>query len=206
MTKIMSISLIVCLLYSNHVICSENMTLEQKIALQKERLELCDQMGSFHEQQESKKQKKLKKQNRSLSDDTDIKQHVYDFIGNHESMSLTVEEDSLIRFLPNTSHGHAVVSVSPWVKNIAIQFQENACHNSVVLDMPFNGQQNISWCFEKGSSHNDLEMFAFNIIGINSADYSGHNAVRVYSPLRKLMMPALLIAMLYGGYKIFFSE
>lgn len=188
------------------MICSEKMTLEQKIALQKERLKLCDQMGSFHEQQEPKKQKKLKKQDRSLSDDTHIKQHVYDFIGNHESMSLTVEEDSLIRFLPNASHGHAVVSVSPWVQNIAIQFQENACHNSVVLDMPFNGQQNISWRFEEGSGHNHLEMFAFNIIGINSADYSGHNSVRVYSPLRKLMMPMLIAAMLYGGYKIFFSE
>ncbi|SRR5260221_7177138 len=205
MTKMMSLSLILLFLNSSHVICSEKMTLEQKLALQERRLKLCYQMGSFYEQQEPKKQKS-KKYDEPLNHDIEQKEYVYDFIGNHEYKSFTIAEDSLIRFSSNSKDNQAIVKVLSSVQNIAIQFQDGAHHNNVILDMQFSGNQGISYIFEKNSHDNDLVVHTYNNFEVSAADYPGYNSVRFYSPLRKLIMPTLLVVMLCGCYKILFSK
>jgi len=182
MTKIISVSLVMFLCWNSHGIYGSEMTREQKIALQKDRLTLVNQMPSCSNQNvviNSKNNKDCC----TIGDSSSIRSSISNSKGN-------------ITFIG--SKGRAVIDVSSSTQQVKVSFLESTCDNNVIINLSSKATKIVVESQSgKSNQQNIVTVYSF---GTPCVINTGGACVNVSYPLCNVSsLPQWLIPVAFVG-------
>ena len=197
MTKIMSASLVMFLLCNNQVKSMNKLTLQQKLAIQQQRLQLVSQLQNWGNDRNNNQH------NDRMHDDNVQEVINCDMLLSSRGISETWYIEGNKRVGIASGGSSITINVSGNDNKLEF-FLRNARGNGISIDVSKCVKPEIILDIGHCSGGNGITIYTWDDILLGGSNCGGGNIINVYSPLRKFIWPTITIGLIiWLGSKFF---